>query len=226
MLLNIIPEDYLTSSSRWNVEAFLLAKASHVTHSDFKMVSLGSLVTIRKESINPSDFPDKVFNYIGLENISQNNGELVGGFIKEGFEIKSRSKVYRLGDILYGRLRPNLNKCLLIDEHLEGICSGEIIVLIPNVDFVIPLYLRELLLSKYVSDHVMSMTSGATLPRLNISEFMELNVPIPLKDMQTIISNRLYNKRKKISEYEEKVKLIKESIHAEFQDFIEKKIIK
>ncbi|HHQ6578273.1 TPA: restriction endonuclease subunit S [Serratia fonticola] len=226
MLFDIISESNLTASPRWNAEAFLLIRASHTTHSDFDMVTLGSLVTIRKESISPSDFPDKKFNYIGLENISQNSGELVGEIIKGGSEIKSRSKIYRFGDILYGKLRPNLNKCLLVDKNLEGVCSSEIIVLIPDVNLVVPLYLRELLLSKYVSEHVMSMTSGATLPRLNINEFMDLRIPVPPKDMQSMISNRLFDKRKKISMYEEKTKLLKESIHEEFQEFIEKNIVK
>ncbi|MDM2835769.1 restriction endonuclease subunit S [Citrobacter sp. Cpo091] len=225
MLFSIVSEEELTSSPRWNVESFLLVKDICSTHSDFEMTALYNLVTLRKESINPFDFPEKKYNYIGLENISQNDGELIGDIKKVGFDIKSRSRVFYSGDVLYGKLRPNLNKCLLVDKDIDGICSSEIIVLIPNLKLINPVYLRELLLSKYVSEHVMSMTSGATLPRLNVQEFLELKVPFPPLNMQVEISNRLLRKREIINSYEDKINKLKKTISLEFNAFIEKKII-
>ncbi|MCN7407385.1 restriction endonuclease subunit S [Escherichia coli] len=222
----IIEEEQLATSSRWNVESFLFAKKISSFHSDFEVISLSKLVCERKESVNPSDSPDKEIYYIGLENISQNDGVLVGDIRKKGFEIKSRSRVFYPGDILYGKLRPNLNKCLFVDDNIEGVCSGEIIVLIPNLELINPIFLKELLLSKYVSQHVMSMTSGATLPRLNVSEFLNIKVPLPNLDIQNKMANYMSSKRNKIIEFEREIKCLRETIVNEFQEFIESNTIK
>ena len=61
-------------------------------------------------------------NYIGLENITQNSAHLSGNVIANNpAEIKSLKNVFCPGDILYGKLRPNLNKVWFSDR--KGICS-------------------------------------------------------------------------------------------------------
>ncbi|QLH38562.1 MAG: hypothetical protein HWD60_05810 [Defluviicoccus sp.] len=45
-------------------------------------------------------------------------------------ELKSLSSVFKAGDILYGRLRPYLNK--VFRPEFDGLCSAEFIVLVPN----------------------------------------------------------------------------------------------
>lgn len=226
MIYNIIETEQLTTSSRWNVESFLLAKNVSSFHCDFEVASLSKLVCERRESVNPSDSPDKEIHYIGLENISQNDGVLVGDIQKKGCEIKSRSRIFYPGDILYGKLRPDLNKCLLVDNDIEGACSGEIIVLIPNLELINPVFLKELLLSKYVSQHIMSMTSGATLPRLNVKEFLNIRVPLPGLDIQNKMAKHMLSKRNKVMEFEREIKHLKEMLVNELHEFIENKIIK
>ena len=47
--------------------------------------------------------------YVGLENITQDTGQLCGNVvIKDPSQVKSLKSVFFANDILYGRLRPNL----------------------------------------------------------------------------------------------------------------------
>ncbi|HOT29898.1 MAG TPA: restriction endonuclease subunit S, partial [Candidatus Ozemobacteraceae bacterium] len=66
--------------------------------------------------------------FIGMENIESHSRrvlrfERAGDYKSDGFR-------FFPGDILYGRLRPYLNKVWCADR--EGICSGEFIVLPPS----------------------------------------------------------------------------------------------
>lgn len=200
MILNTVTIERLESSNRWNAE-FFIDIDNKIEHSkNYNVKKLSELVKERKEFLLPNDYSDRYFNYIGLENISQNTRSLVGFSPKLGSNIKSRCKVFREGDILYGRLRPTLNKTLLItDQVAEGICSTEIFVLTPNTELIEPNYLVEILISKLVLDRVGSITAGAALPRMQIKDFLNLDIPVlPLAQQKALAKSAL--KARKVAE--------------------------
>ncbi len=91
-----------------------------------KLVRLCDLTQPRRERASPKGEPDMPF--IGMENIESHSRrvlrfERAGDYKSDGFR-------FFPGDILYGRLRPYLNKVWCADR--EGICSGEFIVLPPS----------------------------------------------------------------------------------------------
>jgi Type I restriction modification DNA specificity domain len=193
MITNIISIEQMHTSSRWNAEFFIDVDNKLLKSINYEIKKIGDLVEERKEFLLPADYSNQLFNYIGLENISQNNRSLISFEPKLGSEVKSRCKIYREGDILYGRLRPNLNKVLLINnEPFEGICSTEIFVLVPNLDLIDPDYLSEILISRIVLDRVGNITAGSALPRVQIKDFFALEVPVlPLKQQKMIAENAL-----------------------------------
>src|SRR5690242_891297 len=104
---------------------------------------LATLVEERKETVDPQSRPEELFRYVGLENVESTTGNLVDFKPRYGREIRSRSKAFHAGDILYGRLRPYLNKVFLAEEPAaDGLCSAEFYVLIPRLDRVLPRFLR------------------------------------------------------------------------------------
>lgn len=222
MLSQKIKLSDLYDSNRWNAEYFITKKNTRNTKSTkYPEVILSDLLSERKEFLNPQEYQNKTLNYIGLENISQNTRELTGFKPKLCSEIKSRCKIYRDGDILYGRLRPTLNKCLLIDKHLhEGICSTEIFVLTPVLANVVPEFLAELLVSPIVLDQVWAITAGAALPRMQISEFLELKVPLPTKAIQKELAKTIRLKREEIRKHCIKATFISEQLPKIFVDSI------
>ncbi|MBE9227991.1 restriction endonuclease subunit S [Phormidium sp. LEGE 05292] len=170
--------------SCWKVE-FFCNEGTITSNSTFDLVSLREIVAERKETLNPQTTPDELLNYVGLENVQSMTGDLIDFHPKYGKNIRSRSKVFKRGDILYGRLRPYLNKVFLADEFVyEGICSGEFYVLKPDLEKVLPNFLRATLVSQYVQQYVQNLQTGSALPRLQIQDFLEIEIPLPPIEVQ------------------------------------------
>lgn len=202
MKCTLVDETLFRRSKRWNADFFLEGPDDCFVASGFTLITLGELVFERREFLFPRDYPDYLLNYVGLENISQSTRLLVDFSPRKGSEIKSRSKVFRSGDVLYGRLRPGLNKCLIVDDFLvEGICSTEIFVLIPNLNLIHPEYLAELLVSERVRSRVSSLVAGSALPRVQLSDFLSIEVPIPELDIQRKVVVKLREMRLKFERY-------------------------
>ncbi|HAX95029.1 MAG TPA: restriction endonuclease subunit S [Prolixibacteraceae bacterium] len=122
--------------------------------------------------------------YVGLENIESNTGRFLGSL--EPQTVKSLTFHFSDKHILYGRLRPYLNKVLL--PEFEGHCSTEIF----------PLELTNKLLRKFLfywltSDDVVkkidSTWTGARMPRANMNQVLEFDFGYPpLPEQQRIVS--------------------------------------
>ena len=127
MIINTISSNDLFLKNVWSVQLFL-PKEELQTNDEFKLTKLEKLVYERRENITLSS-SDQNVNYIGLENIEAKTGRISLFSPKQGEEIKSTCKRFYKGDILYGRLRPTLNKVYYNDYFKEGVCTTEIIVL-------------------------------------------------------------------------------------------------
>lgn len=175
-------------------------------NEDFKLVKLGDLVKERKENMGTEK--DGELNYVGLENIESGTGRLVNFSPKPASDIKSGSKRFELGDILYGRLRPNLNKVFLNEVISNGRCSTEILVLEPDIKKVNPMYLSELLRTKEMNTRIVDLIKGAALPRVNISDLLALEVPLPKLDKQNDMANMIKKKRIELEEHIRQAEII------------------
>ncbi|MBL7707550.1 MAG: restriction endonuclease subunit S [Chitinophagaceae bacterium] len=177
----IISHTELETSDKWLINYFL-SEPNNEDDAKYNIVKLEELVVERNETIDPQKFPDWMFAYIGLENIETNTGFLTNFDKRSGKEIKSRTKTFYGGDLLYGKLRPSLNKVYLAEKSFGGgICSTEIFVLKVREDKISPIVLRFLLSTNYVLAQIKSYTAGAALPRIHIKDFMSIKIPIPDK---------------------------------------------
>ena len=184
----------LCEQGRWKAEFFLPTDGDYgeANLSSEHLVPLRSLVKERKESVDPSFLGSTEVNYLGLEHIRSFTGELVGFSPRPAVSIKSRSKVFRMGDVLYGRLRPNLNKVWLVRGDISGgICSTEFLVLIPVADRIRPVLLRYLLSSHYVQRHAKRLQTGTALPRMNLDDLLDIEVPVPDLETQQRLEKKL-----------------------------------
>jgi hypothetical protein len=173
--------DALTERGRWKVE-FFCSPDSGDDRPDVKgLIPIRKLVRERKESVDPMTLGGSVVNYIGLEHIQSMTGELVDYFEpRTAKEVKSRSRVFKEGDVLFGRLRPNLNKVMVAQgKASEGICSTEILVLIPDKAVILPMVLRYLLSSHYIQRHALRLQTGTALPRMSLQDLLDIEVPVP-----------------------------------------------
>jgi type I restriction enzyme, S subunit len=163
---------------RFDFEAVVTLQDISSQFVEHKATLLQEVVEQVNERTNPSDdYPDKEINYIGLANIQSNTGELANFSPVMGKEILSSSPKFKKGDILFGRMRPYLNKVWIAD--FDGICSGEALVFRPNVNKVDTRFLHALLLSQFTLDQVVPLQSGSSLPRVSASDVLSIKLPIP-----------------------------------------------
>lgn len=158
-----------------------------VSASAWPLVSVGETFHKSEKTVLPESLKSHI-TYVGLENISQSTGELVGDVNAENPSvIKSLKAVFNSENILYGKLRPNLNKVWLADRN--GICSTDIFVLEPKAGKVDPALYAYLFRSQRFNDAVVGQLKGAQLPRIGWSSFAELTIPLPpLKVQQEIVA--------------------------------------
>jgi restriction endonuclease S subunit len=149
-------------------------------------VKLGDLFVAIGENVEPENIQGNV-DYIGLENIKSDSGELIGEIETNAQNIKSTKKRFVRGDILYGKLRPNLNK--VYTATFDGICSTDIIVLRSKNAEVISEFYTILLQSKQFNEAVMNGVSGGQLPRVDVNYFLTIPIyKVPLLEQKKIIA--------------------------------------
>lgn len=158
--------------------------ASIFSGKDFGFGKLNEVVNKQSDQIDPTQNTGEVF-YVGLENIKSNTGNLIGNPLTQYSTIKSNKNVFKKGDLLYGKLRPNLNKLYLANEG--GICSTDILVLRCLEEELNKFYAYYLRTKKF-NDEVLKTVSGQQLPRTKWSLIETIKVPVPqLKDKKEII---------------------------------------
>ncbi|SDC91559.1 restriction endonuclease subunit S [Halanaerobium congolense] len=154
----------------------------------WKIKTIKDVVEYSSDSLKPIDYPNKEFNYLGLKNIESNSGQIIDLEKTKGKDIKSRKREFNGTNILYGKLRPYLNKVAVPD--FNGVCSTDILVLKAK-KIVLKEYVYYYLLSKYVVDKTTELMSGTNLPRIRKNDFMNLQIPIPPLTKQKEIINKL-----------------------------------
>jgi len=89
---------------------------------------------------------------------------------------KSAKNSFEAGDVLYGKLRPYLNKIVVAPE--EGICTSEIIPLKVPIDILNNRFLFYWLKFRVFGDYVNAVSYGVNMPRLGTKD--GLNAPMVL----------------------------------------------
>ena len=91
-------------------------------------VRLSDLCELVAEPVKPGERPDAL--YIGLEHLA--SGRLVRIGEGQASEMRSTTSAFKPGDVLYGKLRPYLDKAVLADT--AGVCTTELLVLRAKAD--------------------------------------------------------------------------------------------
>ena len=147
------------------------------------IVAFGDIAQLSKErSKDPA--ADGFERYIGLEHLDRSDLKVRSwGDISDGVTFTS---VFRPGQVLFGKRRAYQRKVAVAE--FSGVCSGDIYVLEPKGDQLLPGLLPFLCQSEPFYDYVISMSQGGLSPRVNwkaLSKF-EFLLP-PLEDQRRIV---------------------------------------
>lgn len=148
---------------------------------------LGDLLTRVDTKVDPQTSQSGSHFYVGLEHIESHTGRLLreAEEVTEGGDILSIKTAFNAGDILYGKLRPNLNKVHLATQ--EGICSTDIWALRTS-EVLLPEFALRYLRSPAIYVRTTQLAAGANLPRLSADAFDRLPIPLPtLPEQQRIV---------------------------------------
>lgn len=156
-------------------------------NNDYATDRLGNLFEVISDIIDPTSGHGKV-RYVGLENIVSGVGEYTGTLESEYESIKSLKRAFKAGDILFGKLRPALNKVAF--ATFDGICSTDIIVLRAKKDDILPEYYSALLRGTEFNKAVLNGVSGGQLPRVDLNYLLDIPVQIvPIEEQQRVIDS-------------------------------------
>jgi type I restriction enzyme M protein len=147
---------------------------------------LGEIVEKVSDTIDPSSMPSGT-QCVGLEHVGQGTGTLDGIVPSEPSALKSGKVRFAKGDILYGKLRPNLNKVWL--ASFAGICSTDFFALRADRERVEPRLLQFLMLSPQFNEQALSFVRGAQLPRVSYDDLASIEIPLPpLEEQRRIVA--------------------------------------
>jgi len=148
----------------------------------WEVCPLCELCEPRGEIVDPADADCEV--YVGLEHIDSGAPRL-RRWGAPG-DVRSAKALFHPGDVLFGKLRPYLEKAVLADCY--GICSTDIIVLKPLRRRVLPQFLAYVLHTPEFVAYATSTMRGVNHPRTSWQAISEFKVLVPPVEEQRKIA--------------------------------------
>jgi type I restriction enzyme S subunit len=147
----------------------------------WKWTSLGEITKKISIKVLPVEYPYAKF--IGMDCIQPHT--LKPSFTYRFEEFKSSGNYFKTGQVLYGRMRPYLNK--VYRAEYDGTCSGEFIVLQCH-EWFNPDLLKYILHARDFVNFTNQKTSGDR-PRISYEEIAEYSIALaPINEQQAIVS--------------------------------------
>ncbi len=137
---------------------------------------LGDIATYgRRSQVGAHDLPSDAW-ILDLEDVEKGTSTLLRRVTMKERPTTSSKASFFAGDLLYGKLRPYLDKVLIADE--DGYCTTEIVPIVPS-DRVTSAWLRICLKSPQFLEYVASRTYGVKMPRLGTKDALASVHPVP-----------------------------------------------
>ena len=137
---------------------------------------LGEIVEFGKcENAEPNEINDEDW-ILDLEDIEKDTGKILSYKIKKEVDSKSTKHIFKKDFVLYSKLRPYLNKCVIAPK--DGFCTSEILPL----DFgqnIYNRYAQLYLMSPFFVDYTNSLSYGVKMPRLGTEDGKNALFPLP-----------------------------------------------
>jgi type I restriction enzyme S subunit len=153
------------------------------------------------EKVEPGSINDKTW-VLELEDIEKESSKLLQKVRVSDKKFQSLKNRFYKGDVIYGKLRPYLDKVIIADE--DGICTTEMIPIRGFLD-IDSEYLRFVLKSSYFINYANTSTHGMNLPRLGTDKARMALFPLTsLSEQKKIV--------KKVNEFFTICDLLKERI--------------
>lgn len=147
---------------------------------------LGEIVEFGKcENAEPNEINDEDW-ILDLEDIEKDTGKILSFKIKKDVDSKSTKHIFKKNYVLYSKLRPYLNKCVIAPK--DGFCTSEILPL-DFGQFIYNRYAQLYLMSPFFVDYTNSLSYGVKMPRLGTEDGKNALFPLPpLAEQKRIVA--------------------------------------
>ncbi|EGR4061512.1 restriction endonuclease subunit S [Vibrio cholerae] len=137
------------------------------------------------EKAESKDVQDSTW-VLELEDVEKSTSKLLRKVRFEDRSFESSKNVFLKKDVIYGKLRPYLDKVIVADE--AGVCTTEMIPMRGYCDFS-PEFLRLVLKTPYFIEYANSSTHGMNLPRMGTDKAREALIPLaPINEQHRVVA--------------------------------------
>jgi type I restriction enzyme, S subunit len=174
---------------------------------EWEVKKLGEVCINRTERITENKVNDNP--YVGLEHLKSNNPYIEScGLAVDSI---STNSIFYEGDTLFGKLRPNLKKCVQVEFY--GYCSTDILVIssVGNNNR----YITRLFQSDKVMRFAVRTSIGTKMPRTSWSQLNKFKLPLPSLQEQKRIAQLLDKQDQQIQKEQsqlDKLKTLKKGL--------------
>ena len=194
---DISEQNYILVGDRYIHEAIIVGKGPRER--------LGNVCKFERHIVEDSTLP-----YIGMEDVESGTGN-ISSSVFEGTNAVGSGAAYAFDSehILYGRLRPYLNK--VATPSFIGRCSTELIPIRPGRQ-ILKKYLATILRSEQSISYAMGTYIGARMPRTDLKAFSDFPIPLPPLSVQEEIVAEIESYQKIINGAQQVVENYKPTI--------------
>ena len=132
---------------------------------------LKDVVALRNEKTSEASGDE---DYLELEDLESGTGRILNR--RNTLEVESAVTVFKKGDILFGKLRPYLEK--YYEAEFDGKCTGEILAFKPEQ--IASRFLFYCVGSRWFIERCNAIAYGAKMPRVSWpAQLSQFNIPLP-----------------------------------------------
>lgn len=152
--------------------------------AELSIAPLGALAALVSEKVTRRKDANRP--YVGLEDMRSGSAELMS--YSPSYISVSTNSLFEKGDVLFGKLRPNLRKSVI--APFSGYCSTDILVLHPRPG-ADPRYVGHLFRSETVTSAAVRTAIGTKMPRTSWADLEDVRVFAPQIEEQQAITEIL-----------------------------------
>jgi len=140
---------------------------------------LKDIVSLRNEKTSEASSDE---DYLELEDLESGSGKILNR--RNTLEVESAVTLFKKGDVLFGKLRPYLEK--YYQAEFNGKCTGEILAFKP--ERIMSRFLFYCIGSRWFIERCNALAYGAKMPRVSwLTQLAQFNIPLPpLSEQQRI----------------------------------------
>lgn len=151
---------------------------------------------------------------LNLDMVEQQTGRVVEYNFVGGDGLNGSITQFDTENVLYSKLRPNLNKVVLPERN--GFCTSELLPLRPDARKLDRSYLAVFLRSDGFVNWAVSKTAGAKMPRLGTKDLLNANIPLPEIKEQKAIAEKFKKSEELISLRKQQLAKLDELVKVRF----------